>query len=328
MSERDSKAASAASPLVTIITPSLNQGEFIEQALASVGGQSFGDVEHLVVDGGSVDGTLAILLDSEGVRWISEPDRGMYDALNKGLAMAGGEILGYLNCDDVLTPWAVETAVRAFDANPDADAVYGDGLTIDASTGKQRLALVPPFSAHALARSGSLVQPAVFWRRGALERVGGFDADLRFVGDLDYWLRLGRAGRFVRVDEVLAIERHHDASLSRAAADRMAAEAARVRNRHQPAGKGTPSGAFVARARAAAWRRILWVRFLRRVRGAQLVGEPWARFISEGELTVSPLRVTAMFVPRLGAPFAWDAVVSDRQWFAEEATSPMPGGTI
>jgi glycosyltransferase involved in cell wall biosynthesis len=316
-------------PLVSIVTPSLNQGAFIRQAIASVRGQTYGTVEHIVIDGRSTDGTVAILEEAASngqVRFVSEPDRGMYDALNKGFAMSTGEVLGYLNCDDVLTPWAIETAVQAFQANPDADVVFGDGLTIDESTGKQRLALIPPFDARVYARVGSLVQPAVFWRRHAFERVGQFDAGLRFVGDLDYWLRLGRTERFFRVDEVLAIERHHDAALSRTSADRMAQETAEVRQRHQvDLGAGSRIAGWLARSRAALWRRYLWLRFLRRLPGGGAAkGSPWAEFIAQGKVHSSTPRVIAMFVPRFGAPFAWDAVVSDRPWSGTQDATP-PG---
>ncbi|HET7056698.1 MAG TPA: glycosyltransferase family 2 protein [Thermomicrobiales bacterium] len=301
--------------VVSIITPSLNQGRFIEQALASMRAQTCGCVEHIVVDGGSTDETLEILGRAQtagDLRFISEADGGMYDALNKGLRMANGEILGYLNCDDAYTPWAIETAVRVLEANPDADAVFGDGLTIDESTGRQRLSLLPPFDRDALALSGSLVQPAVFWRRSAYERIGGFDAGLRYVGDLDYWLRLGATARFVRVDEVLAIERHHDAALSRAASNQMTIEEAEMRARHRSV---TRTSRLFARARAAAWRRYQWLRFLMRVRDAAPGAGPWSEFTRNGDLQVAPGRVVAMFIPRVGGPYAWDAVRSRRDWF-------------
>ena len=116
-------------PLVSIVTPSLNRADLIESTLRSVRSQSYPHVEHIVVDGGSTDGTLAVLRRYEGtygLRWISEPDHGMYSAINKGLAMARGQVLAYLNSDDLYFPWTVETVVAAFRSHPEADLVHGD----------------------------------------------------------------------------------------------------------------------------------------------------------------------------------------------------------
>lgn len=308
-------------PLVSILTPTLNQGRFIADAIRSVREQTYPNIEHILIDGGSTDGTLAILRhheEPERLRWQSEPDGGMYDALCKGLGMAKGEILAYLNSDDVYTPWAVEAAVQALVADPELDVVFGDGLSIDIETGRQRLAFVPPFNAGSMAFVGSLVQPSVFLRRRVYEEHGGFDAELRFVGDLEYWLRIGGAVRFGRIDEVLAIERVHRAALSSASSEAMSREEAAVRGRFRP--QGGVRGAIrrlLARARAAIWRRRLWIGFLRAVRTSGSRGR-WGRTIGEGELTISPARVALAQLPRFGAPFAWNAVISRRRWFGSE----------
>jgi glycosyltransferase involved in cell wall biosynthesis len=308
-------------PLVSIVTPSLNQGAFIGDALLSVRSQSYSNVQHIVIDGGSTDGTLNTLRDTSGVRWIAEPDRGMYDAIRKGLRMADGEILGYLNCDDVYTPWAIETAVRAFDANPSAAVVYGDGLTIDTGRNQQRLSLIPALHPRWLAFSGSLVQPAVFWRRRASDLLGGFDADLQFVGDLDFWLRISRQFPAIRVDEVLAIERVHEASLSQASAARMAIEDVAMRRRHHGAtGRRAALGVVLARARAAVLRRRLLLAFLRATRGGGGATSRWGRFLTEGDVRISPSRLVLSLVPRLGGPFAWGSVASRRRWFGDPST--------
>jgi glycosyltransferase involved in cell wall biosynthesis len=313
-------------PLVSIVTPTLNQGRFIEDAIRSIRQQTYPNIEHIVIDGGSTDATLEILRrdePSDQFRWLSEPDRGMYDALDKGLRLARGEVLAYLNSDDVYPPWAVEVGVSAFLASPDLDVVFGDSLTIEIETGRQRLAFVPPFNAGSMAWTGSLVQPAVFLRRRVYERHGGFDPELRFVGDLEYWLRLGAAVRFGRVDEVLAIERTHGATLSRASAEAMAAEEAHVRERFQPrGGQSRAIQRVAARARAALWRRRLWVGFLRSLRAAEPAHGPWSRIIEHGRLTVAPGRVALSQIPRLGAPFAWNAVVSEREWFGARGQVP------
>ncbi len=116
-------------PLVSIVTPTRDQGPYIEQTLRSVAGQTYPRIEHIVVDGGSTDGTHAILARhaaARGLVWWSEPDDGMYQAVNRGFARANGEILAYINSDDLYFPWSVEVAVRALQAGP--DLVYGDAL--------------------------------------------------------------------------------------------------------------------------------------------------------------------------------------------------------
>src|SRR5262245_6146077 len=120
-------------PLVSIVTPSLNQAGTIAQTLRSIREQSYPNVEHIVVDGVSTDGTLEILREAEAestVRWSSGPDSGMYDAINKGFSQAHGEIFAYLNTDDSYFPWTVETAVHALQAHPAAGFVYGDLLVL------------------------------------------------------------------------------------------------------------------------------------------------------------------------------------------------------
>jgi hypothetical protein len=248
----------------------------------------------------------------------------MYDAINKGLRLSTGEILGYLNCDDIYTPWAIEVAVGAFQANPSVDVIYGDGLTIDVATRRQRLSLTPPFDRRWLAASGSLVQPAVFWRRRVYERHCGFDASLRFVGDLEYWLRVAGSAEFLRVDEVLAIERVHPAALSSASSDRMAAEGRAMRRGHHGSTGWRERGlVVVARARAAWWRRRLLWAFIRARRSEQRPAR-WARFLQEGDVRLSPARLVLALVPRLAGRFAWDAVSSGRQWFSQ---NPRRGDT-
>jgi glycosyltransferase involved in cell wall biosynthesis len=303
-------------PLVTIITPTLNQGRFIEGAIRSIRDQSYSRIEHIVIDGGSGDGTLETLRRLEGaydMRWVSESDRGMYDAINKGLAGAKGEVLAYLNSDDVYPPWAVEVAVEALRASPGIDVIFGDGLAIDVETGRQRLAFVPPFDASSMARVGSLVQPAVFIRRGVYERFGGFDPDLRFVGDLEYWLRIAKGAQFGRVNEVLAVERIHGAAMSSASAAAMALEETAIRRRYRPATDRL--GRLAARSRAAVWRRRLWIQFLRSARTRGSIRGGWSHILSEGDLVISPQRVALALIPRVGAPFAWHAVRSRRNWF-------------
>jgi len=301
-------------PLVTIVTPSLNQGRFIGEAIRSVAAQTYDQVEHLVVDGGSTDGTLDVLSRAElddGLRWVSEPDRGMYEAINKGVRQARGDVLAYLNGDDAYLPWAVETAVAVFETRPDVSLVYGDGLRVDVATGKQRLRLFPPFDRPSLANLGSLMQPTVFWRSSLGGLIGTFDDELRYVGDLDYWLRASAVGTAAHVDEVLALERTHPGSLSESQAVAMATEDRIMRRRHGADAETLEGRVEMARAirRYKIWQRRLWLRFLAASRSRNDSG-PWGRFLSHGQLTISPARILLGQLPRSGDRFLPNSVRS------------------
>jgi glycosyltransferase involved in cell wall biosynthesis len=196
-------------PLVSIVTPVLNRSGFVEQTLTSVASQDYPHIEHIVIDGGSTDGTVAILEQwGDKIRWVSEPDEGMYSAINKGLAMATGSIMAYLNSDDDYFPWTVGSAVRALLANPDVDVVFGDTVAVD-EEGRQRLRLNPPFIGPYVLYRGFLTQPAVFWRSHVYANEGGFRTDLKLLGDCDFWMRTIPNYRYHRIDEFLAIERDH-----------------------------------------------------------------------------------------------------------------------
>ncbi|MBN2360545.1 MAG: glycosyltransferase [Deltaproteobacteria bacterium] len=200
--------------LLSLVTPSLNQAGFLRQCVDNV--RRLGPaVEHIVSDGASTDGTLALLARACGadglpLRHASAPDRGMYDALNSGFALARGEILGYLNCDDLLLPWAIETVVAAFQRRPDIDLVYGDAIEWRPDHDRCTLVVQPPapLLQTYLERGGHLAQPAVFFRRRLFERLGGFDGRFRLLGDHAFWLRaLGAGARCVKTWECLAIQR-------------------------------------------------------------------------------------------------------------------------
>src|SRR5712691_1818747 len=118
-------------PSMTVITPCLNARDTIEEALASVRSQGYPDLEHLVVDGGSTDETLDVLERAEGIRYLSEPDRGLSDAMNKGVAMARGEVLGWLNADDFYLPGALRKVGEAFESNPGALWATGGCIIVD-----------------------------------------------------------------------------------------------------------------------------------------------------------------------------------------------------
>jgi GT2 family glycosyltransferase len=206
-------------PLVSLVTPVLNRVESMSKCLASIADQTYGSIEHIVVDGGSTDGTLNLLRDyhcQHAFRWISEPDGGMYEAINKGISMAQGEVLAYLNSDDLYLPWSVDVAVRALSSG--TDLVYGDmGILRPRPDGRQaifNIQFYPDFDLRHYAFLGTMGQPTVFWRRGLTERIGLFDAQYRLIGDCEYWLRAALAGASLRhISEVMAIQVEHSSTL-------------------------------------------------------------------------------------------------------------------
>lgn len=183
-------------PLVSIITPSYNQGKFIRQTIDSVLAQTYKNIEYIVIDGGSTDETIEILESYHGkVRYISEKDNGQGNAINKGLALASGDILGFLNSDDYLLPDAVQNIVDTF-AGTSCLWVSGDYKIVDSQNRPIQKAVV--FYKQLLRLFSSkgmfllvdyIIQPSTYWRRELMQKVGKFDESLDYVMDYDYWLR-------------------------------------------------------------------------------------------------------------------------------------------
>ncbi len=189
------------------MTPSLNQGRFIREAIRSVLDQDYPRIEYLVIDGGSTDETLDVLHSCDArVSWVSEPDAGQSDAIAKGFARARGDILTWLNADDVLAAGAVERAVREFERSPEVGLIYGHGVILDAEgeeTGP--FVEIEPFNLWRLLHTLDYVlQPAAFFRRSAYESAGGLDRDLCWAMDWDLWIRLAAVSEVRFIDQVLA----------------------------------------------------------------------------------------------------------------------------
>jgi glycosyltransferase involved in cell wall biosynthesis len=197
--------------LVSIVTPSLNQGRYLREAIESVRTQTHTTVEHIVVDGGSTDGTLEILSRYPDVRWSSEPDRGQSHALNKGFALASGEILGWLNADDAYTACAVEEGVVALRETGGDALVYADVTRVnDDGVNPRRIRSRPEFDLWTELNTGcGIYSPAVFFTRGALDAVGGVDESLHMTMDYDLWLRMGKRLPVRHVDAVWGVQRLH-----------------------------------------------------------------------------------------------------------------------
>ncbi|MCU0241093.1 MAG: glycosyltransferase [Vicinamibacteria bacterium] len=205
-----------ATPLVSIITPVRNGARFIAESIRSLRAQSYPRIEHIVVDGGSTDGTLDILRQSSDVTFISEPDRGMYDAINKGLRRAQGEIVAYQNADDRYLPGAIAMAVAVMTEREDVDVLYGDFHLIDEPGERIATRRGRPFSLSLLHRYNYIAPHSAFVRRRVVVEDGHWlDAHLRFTGDWDWFLGMARRGRrFLYVPEAFSEFCRHRASLT------------------------------------------------------------------------------------------------------------------
>ncbi|HLZ30394.1 MAG TPA: glycosyltransferase family 2 protein [Chloroflexota bacterium] len=198
-------------PSISIVTPSLNQGRFIERTIRSVLDQRDSALEYIVCDGGSTDDTLQIVERfAEQLTVVSEPDRGQADALNKGIRATSGEVIGWLNSDDMYLPGALCRVAEFLAARPEVDVLYGDAHLIDAEDAVVGVYYTEPWSAQRLVERCILCQPAVFFRRRVVEQYGFLDAGLQLCMDYEYWLRLAAGGaRFAYVPGALAASRLH-----------------------------------------------------------------------------------------------------------------------
>jgi glycosyltransferase involved in cell wall biosynthesis len=175
--------------------------------------QDYPHIEYIVMDGGSTDGTLEILKKYEDrLRWQSAPDRGTADAINRGFALGKGEVLAFLNADDLYLPAAVSTAVASLLENPAAAGVYGDAWWIDENGARIGPYPVRDFNRTLLEQECFICQPASFFRREAFESTGGLDPDFNLTFDYDFWLRLTRTFSLLRIHAPLAESRMHRAN--------------------------------------------------------------------------------------------------------------------
>lgn len=204
-------------PKISVVTPSFNQAAFIESTILSVKEQNYADLEHIVVDGGSTDGTVEILKRHEHVRWVSEPDRGQTHALNKGFRMATGEIFGWVNSDDTYCPGILPIVEERF-RDPAVMVVCGDGFEID-----ERGQVTHPMSSLRASPDRLIrywkwdfefVQPAFFFRRSVFEEVGYLDESLYYAMDMDFFIRLGKRYRFHHIPRPLANLRFYETTKS------------------------------------------------------------------------------------------------------------------
>ena len=253
-------------PLVSIVTPSFQQAAFLEEALRSVLLQGYPNLEVIVMDGGSRDGSVEIIQRYAPwlTHWVSAPDHGQTDAINQGFRRARGEFVGWLNSDDLLLPGALIRAVTTLLAHPHAVLVHGNcdyidsaGRKVKSSTG--RIEAQPPLSTL-LGRGGVIRQPTVLLRHSALRQVGYLDGSLHYGMDYDLWIRLRQVGDFVFLaDAPLALFRLQPQAKTHALPLAMIGEIYSIAQRHGGDGVAAarrPSGLrweALARGRPAEW---------------------------------------------------------------------------
>lgn len=196
---------------ISIVTPSYNQANYLEQTINSVVSQEYPNLEYMVVDGGSTDGSVAIIerYAKHLAWWVSEKDRGQSHGINKGLARATGDIVGWLNSDDYYEPNALHTVAHYFKENPTIDLIYFDVRNFGIRGVKVHSAAndIPP---ELILTKVCLHQPGVFWRKSAMDRVGLLNEELHYVMDFEYWIRFFLNGKIKHIPQVVANFRVHN----------------------------------------------------------------------------------------------------------------------
>jgi hypothetical protein len=212
---------------VSIITPSYDQADFLPYTIRSVLGQNYPDLEYFIIDGGSTDGSVEIIQEYSGqlTWWVSEPDKGQAEAINKGFRKATGEVIAWLNSDDMYAPGAIADAVKCFQDNPEIGLVYGNAVSFDQNGHPLNDLRIEDWGLEGLVAFNIVCQPAVFIRRAVLERVGYLDEDYHMLLDHHLWLRIAQVAKIRHVPRVWAFARHHAGAKNVAQAPQFGIEA-------------------------------------------------------------------------------------------------------
>jgi len=217
-------------PLVSVVTPSFNQARFLRDTIRSVIEQDYPNIEYLIVDGGSTDSSVEIIQEYAGrvAWWVSEKDKGQAEAINRGMARANGEIVAWLNSDDLYLPGAVNQAVIALQENPQAGMVFGNAITIDVEGRLLNLLAFPDWGLKDFIGFRIICQPAVFMRRALYEQVRGLDLDYHYMLDHHLWIRLAGLAPVKHITTIWAAARHHAAAKNVAQAEGFGRETMRL----------------------------------------------------------------------------------------------------
>jgi glycosyltransferase involved in cell wall biosynthesis len=247
-------------PTISVLTPSFNQGRFIRQTIESILAQDGDDWEHIVIDGGSSDETVSILEEYPHLSWVSEKDNGQADALNKGMAASRGDLVFWINSDDILAAGAFAAAREFFSSNPDASIVVGNAVKID-EHGNEIMRMGPRVRAEQLRRpwngSTSMHQPSIVFRKAVYETAGPFDASLHCAMDYDFFLRASQQFEFHDLPVDLGLFREYPGTKTGEGAAEAFAEVRRCLVRYvREEGKGSPTWAA---ARAYFAEACVWV---------------------------------------------------------------------
>jgi carbamoyltransferase len=287
-------------PTISIVTPSFGQGHFLERTLYSVISQNYPALEYVVQDGGSTDDTVNILERYAGLltHWASEQDNGQGDAINRGFTHTSGEIMAYLNSDDLLLPGALAYVARYFTAHPDVDVIYGHRVMIDEHDRQVGSWILPPHDDTELTLLDFVPQETLFWRRKAWDAAGGqIDPSMRFAIDWDLLLRLRESGaKMVRLPRLLGAFRVHEEQKTATWLDHCITECDALRRRVH--GRAISHDEAVARATPYMRRHVpyhIWHRLkgrlpLRRQPVRTLPLEPW---LHEKEAEKQPVGVSS-----------------------------------
>jgi glycosyltransferase involved in cell wall biosynthesis len=206
-------------PLVTVITIVYNGEKYITETIESVITQTYKNIEYIIIDGGSTDGTVEIIKRYENLinHWISEPDNGMYDAINKGLSFCKGEIITYINSDDLYADNSViKKVVDFFNKNKSIYWIYSDVSVINSNSVVVNYYKVPElnYNTYASLNWSPIPQPTTFWRREVMNECGIFNANLKMAGDYEFFLRVFIKYKPEKINFIIAKARHHANSLS------------------------------------------------------------------------------------------------------------------